>query len=213
MLTPEISSSPERVLQNPAICPLQSFDKLPIVLIIAKLSTTMAVKPIEVAIIGGGITGLTLALGLQKRNINFHIYERAQSLREIGAGIGFTPNAERAMQALDPRIHHAFKSVASRNASDWFQWVDGFSGINGDKDTVEEDLLFNMYLGERGFEGCHRAHFLKELVDRLPDNCVTYGAHLETIIDQGDNGAIQLKFHNGTTAETDLGKQDPCILE
>lgn len=165
----------------------------------------MAVKSIEVAIIGGGITGLTLALGLQKRNINFHIYERAQSLREIGAGIGFTPNAERAMQALDPRIHQAFKSVASPNASDWFQWVDGFSGVNGDKDTVEEDLLFNMYLGERGFEGCHRAHFLKELVDRLPENCVTYGAHLETIIDQGDNEAIQLRFHNGATAETDLG--------
>ncbi|KUL89756.1 hypothetical protein ZTR_00568 [Talaromyces verruculosus] len=164
----------------------------------------MAVKPIEVAIIGGGITGLTLALGLQKRNINFHIYERAQSLREIGAGIGFTPNAERAMQALDPRIHQAFKSVASPNASDWFQWVDGFSGVNGDKDTVEEDVLFNMYLGERGFEGCHRAHFLKELVDRLPENCVTYGAHLETIIDQGDNEAIQLRFHNGATAETDL---------
>lgn len=172
----------------------------------------MAANPIEVAIIGGGITGLTLALGLQKRSIKFHIYERAQSLREIGAGIGFTANAERAMLALDPRIHQAFKSVAVQNASDWFQWVDGFSGVNGDKDTVEEDLLFKLYLGERGFEGCHRAHFLKGLIDLLPENCVTYGAQLETIIDRGDNEAIQLKFHDGTAAETDLGKQDPKIL-
>ncbi|EED22648.1 monoxygenase, putative [Talaromyces stipitatus ATCC 10500] len=161
-------------------------------------------RAIEVAIIGGGITGLTLALGLQKRNTNFHIYERAQSLREIGAGIGFTPNAERAMLALDPRIHEAFKSVASKNASDWFQWVDGFSGVNNDKDTVKEDLLFNMYLGERGFEGCHRAQFLKELVNHLPQGCVTFGACLDTIIDQGENERILLKFHNGTIAEADL---------
>jgi salicylate hydroxylase len=172
----------------------------------------MADKPINVAIIGGGITGLTLALGLQKRNIDFHIYERAQTLREIGAGIGFTPNAERAMLALDPRVHQAFKSVASQNASDWFQWVDGFSGVNGDKDIIENDPLFKMYLGERGFEGCHRAHFLKELVDRLPENSVTYGAYLESIVDQGDHEGIQLKFQDGTTAETDLGIQGSSIV-
>lgn len=166
-------------------------------------------RPSEVAIIGGGITGLTLALGLYRRNIPFHIYERAQTLREIGAGIGFTPNAERAMKALDPRIHEAFKSVAVQNASDWFQYVDGFSGVDGDKDTVEENLLFNMYLGERGFEGCHRAEFLKSLVERLPEGCITYGANLDTVVDEGDNERILLKFQDGTTAETDLGTYSP----
>ncbi|KAF2714269.1 FAD/NAD(P)-binding domain-containing protein [Pleomassaria siparia CBS 279.74] len=67
--------------------------------------------PLEVAIVGGGITGLTLALGLLKRDISFKIYERAHGFREIGAGIGFTPNAERAMTALDPRIHEAFRKL------------------------------------------------------------------------------------------------------
>lgn len=172
----------------------------------------LEVKPIEVAIIGGGITGLTLALGLQRRNILFHIYERAQSLREIGAGIGFTPNAERAMLALDPRIHQAFKSVASPNTSDWFQWVDGFSGVDGDKDTVDETLLFSMYLGERGFEGCHRAQFLKSLVDRLPEGCVTYGAQLDTVVDRSDDERILLTFKDGTTAETDLGKSNTSFF-
>jgi salicylate hydroxylase len=163
-------------------------------------------KPIDIAIIGGGITGLALALGLQRRNIPFHIYERAHSLREIGAGIGFTPNAERAMLALDPRIHQSFKSVASQNASDWFQYVDGFGGVDGDQETVDETSLFNLYLGERGFEGCHRAQFLKCLVDFLPEDCVTYGAQLDSIVDGIDNERIVMKFQDGITAEADLGK-------
>ena len=33
--------------------------------------------PFEVAIVGGGIAGLTLAIGLLHRNIVFKIYERA----------------------------------------------------------------------------------------------------------------------------------------
>ncbi|OKL55503.1 Salicylate hydroxylase [Talaromyces atroroseus] len=162
------------------------------------------VKPIEVAIIGGGITGLALALGLQRRSIPFHIYERASSLREIGAGIGFTPNAERAMLALDPRIHQSFKSVASQNASDWFQYVDGYGSVDGDKETVDEASLFSLYLGERGFEGCHRAQFLKCLVDCLPEDCVTYGAQLETIVDPVGDERVVMKFHDGTTAEADM---------
>jgi salicylate hydroxylase len=76
-------------------------------------------RPIDVAIIDGGITALALAFGLQRRGIPFHIYERAQNLREIEAGIAFIPNAERAMKILDPRIHKSFKSVAVQNASDW----------------------------------------------------------------------------------------------
>ncbi|GLA89626.1 hypothetical protein AtubIFM56815_004113 [Aspergillus tubingensis] len=92
----------------------------------------------EVAIIGAGITGITLALGLLSRGIPVRVYERARDFHEIGAGIGFTPNAEWAMKVVDPRIHAAFKRVATPNASDWFQWVDAFNETGTDPRETEE---------------------------------------------------------------------------
>lgn len=66
------------------------------------------------------------------------VYERARDFHEIGAGIGFTPNAEWAMKVVDPRIHAAFKRVATPNASDWFQWVDAFNETGTDPRETEE---------------------------------------------------------------------------
>ncbi len=51
-----------------------------------------------VAIIGGGIGGLTAALSLQHFGVPVRVFEQARALREIGAGVTITPNA---MSALD----------------------------------------------------------------------------------------------------------------
>ena len=51
-----------------------------------------------VAIIGGGIGGLTAALSLQHFGVPVRVFEQARALREIGAGVTLTPNA---MSALD----------------------------------------------------------------------------------------------------------------
>ena len=156
---------------------------------------------LDVAIVGGGITGVTLALGLLTRNIHARVYERASSFREIGAGIGFSPNAEWAMKVVDPRIHAAFKKVATPNASDWFQYVDG----QHDGDDIR--LLFQVYLGERGFEGCARSEFLDELAKLLPDGAVEYKKNLDSVqvADQPDSEKLVLKFGDGTTATADVG--------
>lgn len=47
----------------------------------------------KTGIIGGGITGLTTALALHKSGIPSVVYEQAQALNEIGAGIWLQPNA------------------------------------------------------------------------------------------------------------------------
>lgn len=172
------------------------------------LGTTTSEQPFQLAIIGGGITGVTLALGLLRRGIDFRIYERAREFGEIGAGIGFTPNAERAMLKLDPRVHAAFKAVATpngdpQNTTDWFQWVDGY---HSDGDSTEEELLFKMYLGKRGFEGCNRADFLNELIKCIPEKYVVFNHQLDTVIDRGDDRRLLLKFVDGTEKEADAGE-------
>lgn len=53
-----------------------------------------------IAIIGGGIGGLTAALALVRRGIDVEVYEQANELREIGAGVQVSANGTRILHAL-----------------------------------------------------------------------------------------------------------------
>ncbi len=54
----------------------------------------------HIAIAGGGIAGLCLALNLKNRGISCTIYERVPEVKEIGVGITLLPHAMREFQAL-----------------------------------------------------------------------------------------------------------------
>ncbi|MCC5930001.1 MAG: FAD-dependent monooxygenase [Cyclobacteriaceae bacterium] len=54
----------------------------------------------KIAIIGGGLTGLTTALFLTKTGFECTVYESAPQLNEIGAGIWLQPNAMQIMKYL-----------------------------------------------------------------------------------------------------------------
>lgn len=57
--------------------------------------------PLErVAIVGAGIAGLTAALAFARRGIAADIFEEADALREVGAGLQVSPNASRILAAL-----------------------------------------------------------------------------------------------------------------
>ncbi|AJC79140.1 salicylate hydroxylase protein [Rhizobium etli bv. phaseoli str. IE4803] len=58
--------------------------------------------PVEhAAIIGAGISGLTAALSLSRRGISSEIFEQADELTEVGAGLQLSPNASRILADLD----------------------------------------------------------------------------------------------------------------
>ncbi|MFL6929616.1 MAG: flavin-dependent oxidoreductase [Xanthobacteraceae bacterium] len=56
-------------------------------------------KP-DIAIVGGGICGLALALNLHERGIGCSVYERAPEVKELGVGITLLPHAMREFTAL-----------------------------------------------------------------------------------------------------------------
>lgn len=69
------------------------------------MSSSVAAKsapspPFSVAICGGGICGLCIAIGLLHQGVPFHLYEAAPAFGEIGAGVSFGPNALRAMTLI-----------------------------------------------------------------------------------------------------------------
>lgn len=171
-------------------------------------------RPLEVAIIGGGIVGATLGLGLLRRNISFTIYERASHFREIGAGISFNPTAVRAMRRLNPVILEGFEKVVTRidSVEPYVFYIDGFTqpehDANDEDDAapVRDAAVFTRHLGEAGAEGCRRSDFLEEVVRFLPSRHVRFNKNLVEVDETGDDGRAHLTFKDGSSADADVGE-------
>jgi salicylate hydroxylase len=54
----------------------------------------------KIAIVGGGIGGLTAALALSQNPYDITVFERSAGIREIGAGVQISPNAGRLLHSL-----------------------------------------------------------------------------------------------------------------
>lgn len=54
----------------------------------------------RIAVIGGGIGGLTAALACARHGAKVTVFERATALQEVGAGLQISPNAMRVLDAL-----------------------------------------------------------------------------------------------------------------
>lgn len=155
-------------------------------------------SPPHIAIIGAGITGLTLAAGLHARDIPFTVYERASPDSHTGsggAGIGLSPNAERAMAALAPGVRAAYEAVANPNGEDYFQWVDGLS----------RGPLFKLFVGEGCFRGCRRGDLLEGLAAGcVPRGAVRFGRALRRVVGR-EGGGVRLLFEDGSEEVADAG--------
>lgn len=167
-------------------------------------------KPFTIAIVGGGVAGLTLAIALRNRNVAVKIYEQAPQFGEIGAGVSFTPNAIQAMDICGPGVHKAFDKVAVRNAWEskskvWFSYLDGTnSKLPQSSQPVHQpaEFIINSAVGQNGV---HRAHFLDELVKLVPADIAEFGKRLLTIDDSQthNSGKLVLHFEDGSIAKAD----------
>src|SRR6476659_6474536 len=70
----------------------------------------------RVAIVGGGIGGLTAALALLRAGIDVEVYEQAPELKELGAGVQISSNGTRVLYALGlgPEIERLGVVVAGK---------------------------------------------------------------------------------------------------
>ncbi len=70
----------------------------------------------EIAIVGAGIGGLTLALMLHRAGLPCRVYESASSIRALGVGINLLPHASKALGALGLEQALARVSVLTQEA-------------------------------------------------------------------------------------------------
>lgn len=167
-------------------------------------------KPLDVAIIGGGIVGVITALGLLRRGAHVTIYERSPSWPDNGAAFAFTGVARQCMQSLDPTILEGLGRVALRSPAETVRYWDGFNPRTKEAAQQEETaLLFETPEKDLAFWGTLRTPFLHQLAAALPKegDVVQFGKRLTGYVDDWEEGSdkVLLDFADGTTAEADVG--------
>lgn len=174
---------------------------------VTRVSNMSTGDPFEIAVIGGGISGLILTIALQSRSSTIPakvtVYEQAPHFGEIGAGVAFGPNSIRAMQLCSDKVYQGYEKVATKNQSPekaevWFDYVDAVN----DPEVGKEKWLFDLK-NTHGNNAVHRAQFLDELVKLVSKETSKFSKRLESINEQTENGRILMRFHDGTEAEAD----------
>jgi salicylate hydroxylase len=148
----------------------------------------------RVAIIGGGIGGLTAASALLRAGLEVSVYEAAGELKEIGAGVALHANAMRVLRFIG--VEEAARRVAGK--TDYVVTRDGLSGrvISRTSRARQVEL--------QGIEPAtlHRADLLDVLAAALPDGITSLGKRC-TGVESGESGAVA-RFADGTAAEADV---------
>jgi len=149
----------------------------------------------RVAVIGGGIGGLSAALHLLKAGLDVHIYEQAARITEIGAGIQISPNASRLLQRLG--LGSAMDTVGVRPlAVHQRRWDDGRTLQRA---TVGHEVETTFGAPYYHF---HRADLVTLLADAMPPERLHVGHKLIDLVQK--DGRVTARFENGATTEADL---------
>src|SRR5258708_33882832 len=63
-------------------------------------ATTSSTMRLRAAVVGGGIGGLAPGCAVRRRGIDVAVFEQAETLGEIGAGLTIFPNSLRQLERL-----------------------------------------------------------------------------------------------------------------
>jgi len=148
----------------------------------------------RVAIIGGGIGGLTAANALSRAGIEVAVYEAAAELKEIGAGVALHPNAMKVLRAIG--VEGSVREVAGR--SSWQVMRNWKTG------RVIARTSRDQQVATFGIAGAtvHRADLLDVLAGALPAGQVTLGQRCTQVRPDGDTAVA--RFADGGEIEADI---------
>ncbi|HET9082047.1 MAG TPA: FAD-dependent monooxygenase [Trebonia sp.] len=148
----------------------------------------------RVAIIGGGIGGLTAANALLRAGVEVSVYEAAGELKEIGAGVALHANAMRVLRFIG--VEEAVRKVAGK--SDYAVTRDGITGRVISRTARARQVELH------GIEPAtvHRADLLDVLAAALPDETASLSKRCVSV-ESGESSAVA-RFADGTEAEADV---------
>jgi salicylate hydroxylase len=143
-----------------------------------------------ILIVGGGMAGLTAALGLLRKGFDVRVAEQAPELREVGAGLQISPNGSRLLTALG--LGDALRDVAVEPEGKEVRiWNTGESRSLFDLGTVSRTRYGHPYLM------IHRADLhglLAAAIEEARPGTIQLGLRL-TAADGLEDGAREATAH------------------
>lgn len=140
----------------------------------------------DIAIIGGGITGLSTAIAFNKVGINAKVFECTQELSEVGAGIWMAPNAMKVFdwlgiskEIIAGGIQLKRVEITNKN----------LIPLRNSKTDFITDTQGN------SITSIHRANLQWILYNELPKEQVIFGK--EYINHEEKDNKVNIKFNNG----------------
>jgi salicylate hydroxylase len=146
---------------------------------------------LSVAIVGGGLGGLTAANALHRRGIATVVFEQAAVFSEVGAGVLLSPNSLRHLEGL------GFAELLAGCAA---QITGGQHYYRMDGTSVPPPQFGSR--GNRTPCGVHRADLLEIMAAALPEGGTRLGHRCIGYEQRGKR--THLIFDNGATAEADV---------
>ncbi len=149
----------------------------------------------RIAVIGGGIGGLTAAQALLRRGFDVTVYEAAPELKEIGAGVSLSPNAMKALRSLD--LEAGVRAVAWESEYNLLRnWRTGR--------IISKTPTKGFTLERYGASGCsvHRADLLDVLGASLPKEMIKLGARCVSV--EANDHVASARFTDGSEIEADI---------
>ena len=144
---------------------------------------------VQIAIIGGGIGGLTAALALQQSGFEAEVFEQAPELLEVGAAIAIWSNAMRVLQ----RLQLAEKVFEYAGVVEELRWMDQ-NGFLLNHVSISDDKNPSVAL--------HRSDLQRTLRQALPQSTIQLGHTLVSHEQHGDK--MISTFANGRSVESDF---------
>jgi 2-polyprenyl-6-methoxyphenol hydroxylase-like FAD-dependent oxidoreductase len=141
----------------------------------------------RIAVIGGGVGGLTAAIALRRRGFEVDVLEQAPAPAAVGASLQLGPNAVRLLAEMG--LLPALRTIGVRpDAVDLLRWDDG-------------SLLLHQALGEEAEAhfgapqlDFYRPDLHRVLADALPDGVLRFGVRVEGI-EQDESGVTVVAEH------------------
>ncbi|HET6287776.1 MAG TPA: FAD-dependent monooxygenase [Amycolatopsis sp.] len=147
-------------------------------------------------VIGGGIGGLSAAIGLHGIGWEVIVLEQAPELTAVGAGISLWPNALRSLETLGVHLGKLREQSSG-----------GLHDREGRRITRWDAEAFRRHHG-RPLAAIHRADLIGALRDTLPDGCVRTGVEV-TDLDELDADVLVAADGIHSTAREQLWPRHP----
>jgi salicylate hydroxylase len=155
----------------------------------------MSGASLRVAVIGGGIGGLTAALSLRQAGFEVDVYEQAPELTQIGGGINMGPNAARILRRLGLAAGLDREGVRPLFTHQRC-WQDGRTLQHAPLNPLCEELYGAPHIT------IHRADLLAVIAEGFSAKRIHLGHRLVGL--EGNSGCTEAWFENGARITADV---------